>query len=374
MIELIDKGTSTPFDRYAVRIEGKVYSSGSDVLISKSKEVDGIALLITLRNLSRRIATALRFSEVPASIQAIELRPHYLVLESDNCFYQGISFKRTASGQFQLGWTIQFYMVNWNEVFSIVEYVGDFIALLKHNQIPYEAEESPAFGFSIVFRVDDPDSTVESEFLKHQEEVQSLHNEIVSSLRSKRHRQTVSMFFDFPEEVKVACEQYLLYFGQFLKDLGVSVDTALTHEAGEVLFTVKPTDEKVALDKIRNALDVYLHLPSSPVGDTENASIAAQRLEANILRLRSDLKLASAELQAKETTIEAQQLIINVQKGMLSGDILVDSMKDVTPKLEEKEHLIDGVVALSIYKEKGIEVNLGELLRRLKKMFGKKDE
>ncbi len=191
------------------------------------------------------------------------------------------------------------------------------------------------------------------------------------SLKAKLSVKSVLMFFDFPEEVKVPCEQYLLYFAKFLKDLGVEAETALTNEAGQVLFTVTPSDETQALDSIRSALDLYLRLPSSPIADTTNESIAAQRLGANILRLRGDLKLAAAELQAKNTTIEAQRLIIDVKDAMLNGEILVGSVKDVTPQREDQEQLIDGLVALSTYKNKGVEIYLGEVLRKLKKLFKK---
>lgn len=184
---------------------------------------------------------------------------------------------------------------------------------------------------------------------------------------------SVAVVFDFPEEVRVTCEQYLLYFGQFLRDLGVPATSDLSHEAGQVLFTVKPTDPRTALDKVRAALEVYLRLPTSPVGDATHNEIAVQRLEASVLRLQSDLRLASAELQAKNMTIEAQQLIIQTQKGLLSGESVFNSMKDVTPKADDKEDLIGGIVALTTYREKGVEVNLAELYRKLKGLFKNKD-
>jgi len=158
-----------------------------------------------------------------------------------------------------------------------------------------------------------------------------------------------------------------LYFGQFLQDLGVRAETALTHDAGEVLFTVTPTDQQEALGKIKDALDLYLELPSSPISDTINESIAVQRLESTVLRLRSDLKLAAAELQAKDATIKAQNLTI----GILNGDVLLNSVREITPRPDDKEQVISGIVSLSTYKEKGVEINLGEMFRRLKKFFTK---
>lgn len=185
--------------------------------------------------------------------------------------------------------------------------------------------------------------------------------------------ESVAVLFDFPEDVRVPCEQYLLYFGQFLRDLGVQSTSDLSHEAGQVLFTVTPTDSHTALDKVRAALNVYLRLPSSPVSDAGDDEIAVQRLESTVLRLQGDLRLASAELQAKNMTIQAQQLIIQTQKGLLNGEIVFDSIKDVTPSADDKEKLLGGIVALATYKEKGVEVNLAELYRKLKGVFKNKE-
>lgn len=166
---------------------------------------------------------------------------------------------------------------------------------------------------------------------------------------------------------------WVLYFGQFLRDLGVQSTSDLSHEAGQVLFTVTPTDSRTALNKVRAALNVYLRLPSSPVGDASHDEIPVQRLESTVLRLQGDLRLASAELQAKNTTIQAQELIIQTQKGLLNGQIVFDSIKDVTPSAEDKEKLLGGIVALATYKEKGVEVNLAELYRKLRSVLGMKN-
>ncbi|HYJ88718.1 MAG TPA: hypothetical protein VEW46_21810 [Pyrinomonadaceae bacterium] len=60
---------------------------------------------------------------------------------------------------------------------------------------------------------------------------------------------SVSALFEFPEEVRLPCEQYLQYFAEFLRDLGVNANTSLVQQAGQVLFTVTPTDQEQALSK-----------------------------------------------------------------------------------------------------------------------------
>jgi hypothetical protein len=154
--------------------------------------------------------------------------------------------------------------------------------------------------------------------------------------------------------------------------LGVEATPSLEHQTGTVLFSVTPTNEEDALDKIRETLELYLHFPSSPFGNTDNESIAVQRLKSNVLHLRSELRLAAAELQAKNATIQAQQITIDVQKRLLSDDIIFDSMKNVTPKPDDKETLLGGVVALATLKEKGVEINWGELFRKLRNTFAHK--
>jgi hypothetical protein len=187
---------------------------------------------------------------------------------------------------------------------------------------------------------------------------------------SKLRSDSVVMHFDFPEEVKVPCEQYLLYFVQFLKDLGVEATAELQQEAGQVLFAVTPTDKQTALDKIRTALETYLQLSSNPVNDASivEYEIAAQRLAANIDHLKGQLRLAHAELRLADATAQTQQVTIN---HLLSGQVIIDSVKDVTPKPqpEDKEELLDGTVALTKVNWKGVEFNLPEIFRRLRGLF-----
>lgn len=236
----------------------------------------------------------------------------------------------------------------------------------------------PDFGFTlsiaISFIVKDTDNIIDAEVYEHKATLNHLHELTKASLLAKLHSESIVMQFDFPEEVRVPCEQYLLYFSQFLRDLGVETETALTHEAGQVLFTVTPADKEQALDNIRAALDTYLHLPSNPVSESINESIAVQRLESNIFRLRGDLKLAAAEIQAKNATIQAHELTISIQKRLLSGEIIIDSLKDVTPKPKDKEEMLGGTFAIKKYEGKGFDLDLPKIFRHFKQLFKKKEE
>ena len=174
--------------------------------------------------------------------------------------------------------------------------------------------------------------------------------------------------------MQVACEQYLLYFVQFLKDLGVDATASLTHDAGSVLFAVTPTDGRHALERIREALDLYLNLPSSPGTDAlvPNALPEVQILQANIAHLKSQLLLHSAAIQLKDTKIEQQRMRIERVREYISGEIASRSAEVLPPSESatlDRVELLDGIVTLTPYKGKGVDINYPELFHRLRKFF-----
>jgi len=152
----------------------------------------------------------------------------------------------------------------------------------------------------------------------------------------------------------------------------------LQHQAGQVLFSVTPDNKEQALDKIREALAIYVRLPASPTLEVPVFGIGeiyVQQLVANVQHLKGQLMLASAVLQAKDATIQAQQQLINQQQRFSSGEVLPSSMLDTSMRrdVNSKEELLGGLVAFTKYEGKGFEVNLAEMFRRLRSWFAEKD-
>lgn len=268
----------------------------------------------------------------------------------------------------------------WRRKYSFADYYIVLCRLFRDSGIQNvrvpsgdDLEKSiAAEHFTLEFTSIDGKLPIAEELARCSDVLLDFHEQAEKELESRLYSDSVVVSFEFPEEVRVPCEQYLLYFAQFLRDLGVNVDTALTHEAGQVLFTVTPEDEKQALDKIRAALGLYLHLPSSPASDAGGKEIAILRLNSELQSLHSKLSLATAEIQMKDAAIQLQKVTI----AQLTGEVIVESLKDVTPKPKdkEKEELLGDIVSLVPIKGKGFEVNLPELFRRLKQLFKDKDE
>ena len=324
-------------------------------------------------------------SDLSAEIIKLSTIPTLHLLENEGEISQGWGMYRQDSGETYLLLSFFYDVESWRRLWSIKEYDQEFrrifekqdlqnVKWLMNEAVDFDVSLAVPNRISLMFRVSDTNTTFEAEAKKHSDDLNRLHNLTVQSLTSKLRGDSVVVQFDFPEEVKVACEQYLLYFVQFLKDIGLEATAELQHEAGQVLFAVTPTNKEEALDKIRDALGTYLKLAASPVDVSSalSSDIQVQRLSANIQHLQGQLTLAHAILQSKDATIQLQQANIEMQRRALGGEVLIDSMKDVTPKPKDAEEVLGGLAEITKYEGKGFNLNLPEAFRRLRELFSDK--
>jgi hypothetical protein len=160
-----------------------------------------------------------------------------------------------------------------------------------------------------------------------------------------------------------------LYFVQFLSDLGIEANAEVKEEASRVLFSVTPMDEKQALGKIREALQVYLGLPLAPefaMVPGELHDIAVSQLQANVLHLRSQIALARAAIEMKDAALGAKDAHIALLQDRID-------LRGFQPQAEPKgagggkEELVKDLLSVKKYDLKFLEINFPELLRKLKR-------
>lgn len=211
--------------------------------------------------------------------------------------------------------------------------------------------------------------------------LRDVHEATERRLVSNLNRGSLVTFFDFPPAVKAACEQYLQYFIQFLDDLGIEADSQITSEAGRVMFSVTPRSGVEALASIQEALQVYLKIPNHPAnisGFYVNSDVAVMQLSANVMHLQSQLMLAQSMHQLNQATIQAKTETINAMTMQLnvyqSGQLLQRTSPGVpsiaVPVASSKpdaEPLIGESVKVTVLKIKGLEIDLPNLLRSLKR-------
>lgn len=253
----------------------------------------------------------------------------------------------------------------WNKMFSFLEYKDLFVKYfyefntLSERWIRTWDEE---FTEIIIGRNNDVKDISIREFLNEDEQlIKFVHKKTVEELSQKNREPSIFTIFNFPSELKIHCEQYLLYFAQFLQDLGINATSNLKEEAGKVLFSVTPTDDVEALDKIRKALALYLNLPSSPI--IYNDSFASIRLQAEIERLQSSQRIAEMEFRVAHKALENQDKIIHQQSVLLEQQAKV--IEKITDKAvminsaENKEELEKICEGLEIGESKFIKEQLG---------------
>lgn len=263
---------------------------------------------------------------------------------------------------------------NWARPYSLKDYAAAVNAALQGSveRITYRANRLrgslAVSGFSLVCRARSSENVISDEIGHWQEIVKSICSSAEKHLLKSIQKNSLVTFFDFPLEIRKSCEQYLIYFLQFLEDLGIESDSEIKEEAGRVLFSITPRDGPSALGRIRKALDVYLQLPRnrefSSVAE-QFPDIAVVQLKSNVLFLQSQLELAKATIQAKDAAIQALDFIVFQQRQFLT-----ESADGSSSSKMDQEAIVGDTVHVIPLEGKGFRINLPKILRRLKRAFG----
>lgn len=310
--------------------------------------------------------------DVLSSENLTSLAPHFsslkLPCEIDWCqHFDSVEFDFAKNGL-----TVQIELrpdfEQWANPYSIAEYADAIERAIKFHKRKgltfFQDSEVVSNGFGLRCRVLSRAATAGKEMERCLQLMKIICEEAEKTLLVSARRNSLATFFSFPPSIRTACEQYLLYFIQFLDDLGIKADAEIKEDAHRVLFSVTPTESKTALAQIREALDLYLSLPDaseSSINAIASTDLASQQLVANIFHLKSQLMLANAALTAKDAAIEALQL---------SNFQYRQSMESAQEKKRDQESLLGEAVHVTKFEAKGIKVDLPLLLRKLKRRLG----
>lgn len=344
--------------------------------IFRSRRSNGFLAAVYDYELSRRAAN-IPFQNIPDHISEIGL---FLPVEFSELAEEieiNISVIRIEEdpSSFRLSFQIRFEWEIWKQPWSLKEFVQAMEEVVESNQndmIRWEQndKESVSNGFKIIFTVEDSSRQIYAEYENNIPVLKKLYDEATSLLLTRMKENSLMVSFDFPEPVRVPCEQYLLYFSQFLREIGLETVTSIQHEAGKVLFSVEPESKEAALEKIYEALGFFLNLPrmiNVGIGWQGQMEIPEQQLVANVQFLQSQLMLAKATIQAQDYTIRNQQSLIE-QQNRINDRVMQDSMRYITDgkKIEDKETFLGGMIAVKKVEIKGVEIDTPNLYRWIK--------
>lgn len=282
----------------------------------------------------------------------------------------------------ELFFYLHFDMASWSRGWTLRDHVIAMKSIVENSPfresiIMHTAD--PARSFTVGCMARSLDSLLGDEVQHWQNLLSSIESEATSLLEARQKSESLITAFRFPPSVSTACEQYLLYFVQFLQDLGIDVEGEVQHRAADVLFRVTPINGKTeTLKRIREALDIYLDLPSNPTFEEEASQlsdVAVRHLEFSVHQLKSQLALARMFLDTKDATIRAQ--LANIEALELSNFRLrqlrghepqsLPSGISMDAKEQDIETVIPGIVSVKDVEKAGIVLHTPEIIRKLKR-------
>ncbi len=335
MIELRKNSEKFYFD---VIIDGKsynrVYASGNDDFDYHSENKEASQILIDYK-----------LNEFP-SFKEIWLEDVFPWFEYEHTLWIRFDYsKKVKTKKLLISFVFEPRLLFWNKNYSFKQYSNIFGAIWslkkRFGDFEYYEEEQPLFSIEIVvLRFESSINEFVSPYL---EELKSVHQEVLETLSLDTNQTSLKTFFEFPDEIKVFCRQYLEYFAKFLQDLGINAASSLKEEeAGKVLFSVTPTDDVEALDKIREALAVYLNLPSNPI--LYNDSFQSMQLKQQVENLQHSQRMKEMEIRSAQYALRlAQQNIENQDKIITRQNSFIDNQNKIIEKITSKSIMIDSL-------------------------------
>jgi hypothetical protein len=275
--------------------------------------------------------------------------------------------------KYELGLIIE----NWANPWPLTEFVYKLQQTVEYLNVPgvtFFVNDPTINGCGVKCQIRDIEASAADEVHYWNPIVARILDATLDAVQANIHPDKVVSLFQFPQSIATACEQYLLYFVQFLSDLGIEADAELSHNAKSVLFSVTPKNGPGALEQIRDALDIYLRIPGSPTFSAEASDLtdtAVRQLEANVYHLKSQLALASALIKAKDATIEVLELSNFQYRQLVSNSRSIEIAESKSP--EDSEMILHGMVSITPYEGWGFKINLPQILRLLKRKLKSDD-
>ncbi len=240
------------------------------------------------------------FGSMSFSCLTEEFKIFHFQADSPHCDWIDVDIysKQSHTNEDVIQLSIRVETEHWKEPYSIWEFakkLEELVTTSGWDDVRYFQEDDDFItnGFGICYLVKDNAIIVQDIVSRNLERVNQVIKDAKASLLETN--PSLSIPFTFQEEVRIPCEQYLLYFSQFLSDLGIQATNDISH-AGEVtLFSVKPESKEHALEVISDALASYLSMPEvihNQAFELPTKDIALMQLEANVMHLKSQLILS----------------------------------------------------------------------------------
>lgn len=146
---------------------------------------------------------------ISPALQHISINPPHV---NEKLAHEYEGDERFNRPYFEIDFTFTPDLRDWKRKYSPTEYVSQFTAYVggrKETGVEYKYyKETESYGFSACFRVASPMLQIKMEIERCLELIKELDEETSDALATRQALGSVTKVFDFPDVVRVPCEQY----------------------------------------------------------------------------------------------------------------------------------------------------------------------
>jgi hypothetical protein len=308
------------------------------------------------------------YKELSEHFDAIAFNDKKIFSELFDCRH--IIWPEAKRGDSQIKHNVSINTDDWSKPWSMRQFVNEFRKQFRERYPQYYSEKgdkqyehnsSDTFWILLAAESEQPmDDVILGNTI-----LADLIETTTSALYKSLNEEALVTFFNFPTEIAAASKQYLVYFAQFLADMGIEADTEITNDANKTLFKVIPKDKNESLQKIKEALDQYLAAPAVKDFNATSTSqdVATLQWQANIDHLRSQVTLGKAIIAAKDAQINYLTKELEIT---YNNQIMIQLPES---KSQTGEDIVGGLITVTQVEAPGFTLNLGEFVRKLKRKF-----
>jgi disulfide oxidoreductase YuzD len=228
--------------------------------------------------------------------------------------------------------------LNWNKPFTIRQYSDLFINEINCSHVDTEFYHEDDASIKVSYRIKKDEYTrplieISNELLSC---ISKAHIYTETRLLNQNTSEALTKIFDFPSGYENICSQYLMWFGEFLKNLGIEADVHTEPRNGQTALIITPSVESELFGEIEKLFYQYLQFPYVEVIPKQNEmSIQYQH---TLLAVKQQVQFLEMQIESKDAIRQ------NNNATIISLNTTIDTQKDKIQSQADKLTLINALV------------------------------
>jgi len=305
----------------------KIEQDGKELLSIPCQNSDGSVLKYYSEDVDKELSLIICNSPAGDIPKGLEYSWEFESKEFPNANW--LAFKK-ENGSVQIKLSITFSWEEWNQPFTIQEFLECYKNEMSN--IGFKTEINMEEGWAsldIIFFVLDGIVLHRIDEVIHEakKEYQSL---VVKLARAGSENIFVKVF-NFPKEYESICTQYLVWFGEFLLNLGINADVSAENNRHQTSLIVSPKEAPELLIKIEQLFYQYLslpyieYLPAQAVSASVEDKYLLQMLFSQVENFKNQIQMKEAVIEMKELSIASLKENLHEKEKKI---LLIQSMKN----------------------------------------------